>query len=102
MISNYPGAKNGSGIIPFLINNIPYHEMYFELFAGSAQLFNYKKKAKRNVLNDIDKSVYKDLQSWAGAEIFNWDWQNVINTYDFNREDFIYLDPPYPMQARRN
>lgn len=63
----YPGAKTGSGMIQFLINHIPHHTRYFELFAGTAALYLAKKPAAiKNVLTDIDIRVVK--RQWARAD----------------------------------
>jgi DNA adenine methylase len=40
-----------------LIPLIPPHERYFEVFAGGLSMFFRKKKAKWNVLNDIDRNI---------------------------------------------
>lgn len=111
-IENYPGAKTNSGILQWLINNIPYHEVYYELFAGSAQLFRNKKSAKESVLSDIDKSVCKELKNLKlDAIIYNTDARHFLNSfqeiycYPIGGKPslaFIYLDPPYPKTARRS
>lgn len=107
-LKNYPGAKSGSGIIQWLINNIPYHLRYFELFAGSAQLYQAKKKSKKSVLADIDKCVIDTLKRTTDIHFLMQDdaicgsFFEVINFFEFTHEDFIYLDPPYPKSSRRS
>lgn len=48
--NKYPIRKK---IVPL----IPPHETYVELFAGSGAIFFNKEKAKKNVLNDLDKNT---------------------------------------------
>lgn len=123
MISNYPGSKNASGIIPFLINNIPFHTRYFELCAGSAKLFQFKKRATANFLNDIDEDTAFGLYDLPGNFPLNVQWNYFLETWDIRPgdtvttmydqmkylvyfpwllDDFIYLDPPYPFDSRRS
>jgi DNA adenine methylase len=40
-----------------IIKYIPEHETYVEPFAGSASVFFRKDKAKKNILNDLDKNL---------------------------------------------
>lgn len=120
ILDNYPGAKTNSGILQFLINRIPHHERYFELFAGSASLYFAKKLALQNVIMDRDEEVYRALGtklsegypykyihetpassttelSCRDAQQWLWD-----NTDELRWPDFIYLDPPYPFLSRRS
>lgn len=111
ILTNYPGAKTNSGIIQFLINNIPVHDRYFELFAGSAQLFRTKRPANVSYLNDVDIDVTRALFNEFGEDIRN-EFNSISfvdfvlkykdNERDFNRDCFLYLDPPYPECSRRN
>lgn len=106
--TRYPGAKTNSGIIQFLINRIPYHTRYCELFAGSAQLCKHKKPAAiKNVLCDIDDRVAKQLQMQMGdrVDVYRFaalDFIAQAGMKSFTRSDFMYLDPPYPFISRRN
>ncbi len=111
ILKNYPGAKNNSGIISFLINNIPYHEHYTELFAGSAALARAKKPAKMNLLYDVDHMVIGNLihsQCFVSSNESTWgiyptEAKEVLEMSKFNGKGcFMYLDPPYPMQARKS
>lgn len=124
MIKNYPGAKSGTGIIQWLINNIPFHDRYFELFAGSAQLYYAKQPAETSILNDLDLKVCKSYPGTNHTYIFNNSATDLLKKPDYptrvrvkgdifvygleylfknlSRADFIYLDPPYPFSSRRS
>lgn len=51
----YYGGKNS--LSKELIHWIPPHERYFEMFAGGLSMYFRKKKAKWNVVNDIDDNI---------------------------------------------
>lgn len=100
----YTGAKNNSGILQFFINNIPAHERYFELFAGTAALYYAKKPAKYNVLNDLNPKMvaYHKGRSATNTFVKQADTLLLVDIFDYTREDFIYLDPPYLLADRRS
>lgn len=100
----YPGSKNASGIYQWIINNIPYHKRYFELFAGSGAIYYKKKPATINYLNDLsDKVVNFHLsQLLINTKITQFNTIDLIDKFIFTEEDFIYLDPPYPFSSRRS
>ena len=103
-LDNYPGAKTNTGIIQFLVNEIPHHRRYFELCAGSAQLYKHKRPAAQSFLNDLNPEVAAALKElYPQAEVMNFNVHRFIDRPEnFTREDFIYLDPPYPLSARRS
>lgn len=106
ILTNYPGSKNNSGILQFFINRIPYHKRYFELFVGTGALYYAKKPAEINILLDMNPDVVeallrKDLHkeqtlvsNGSAIELMQRCKQSIT------RQDFIYLDPPYPMSTR--
>lgn len=125
-VDTYPGAKTNSGLIQFLINNMQLHDCYFELFAGTAKLFRTKRPAAYNWINDIDpkapalidkNDIYKEcftiMSMTAVIELTDYD-KNIVyscieamaiiekNAKYFNRNHFIYLDPPYTFSSRRS
>lgn len=106
----YTGSKNGSGVLEFIINHVPAHSRYFELFAGSASLFRRKAIASTNILNELDLNQFEKLEKMYAhsAESFLVLNEDAIQ-YLYNkpgvawsRECFIYLDPPYPFSSRRS
>lgn len=106
-LNNYPGAKTNSGLIPFMINNIPAHKRYFELFCGTAELYIRKEAAEISILADIDSKVIGEhLKKHLPADtrLYNMPFENIVHAYrnTFTRNDFMYLDPPYPGIARRS
>lgn len=105
----YLGSKGGNGVCQFLINNIPAHEYYQELCAGSAKLFRKKRPASNNWLNDINPKTVKQLIESLGPElnckadtITNYNFLSILGTFNYEVPTFIYIDPPYPESARRD
>jgi DNA adenine methylase len=111
IIKDYPGSKGQAGVYQTIINQIPPHDYYFELFAGSGQIYRYKLPAyKSSTIMDIDPAV---IEKWkalplANTIVFNGDAIEKIklmagaNVLANNRRTFIYLDPCYPKESRRN
>lgn len=50
----YPGGKNGYGMYQKIINQIPRHDKYIELFLGSGSILRHKRPAQQNTGVDID------------------------------------------------
>lgn len=114
-IESYYGGKAGSGVYQTIINNIPPHQIYIEPFLGSGAIMRTKLPAPQyNIGCELDKIVH---QMWQLAKIYKK--HNVIvhnkcgiafleeicsNTLytDIGRDVFIYADPPYLMESRKN
>jgi DNA adenine methylase len=122
----YFGGKSGSGTYQTIINEIPPHKTYVELFGGMLGIYRHKRPAFYNLViekNDelIDTYVEKFgfEQKWELKDIFKrlecmlWEEKHCFqgctldlldstNLYRFldNNEVFIYADPPYPHETR--
>lgn len=104
VIENYPGNKGVQGLYQLIINNIPKHKNYYELFAGSAEIARRIAPAELTIVNDLDKKVCKKLRKYSLQHRLPW---YVMNESAFDclttiscskttdKNDFIYLDPPY-------
>jgi len=64
---NYPGGKNKPGVFHQIINLIPPHEVYIELFAGSAAVLRMKRLAPESYAIDIDRDAIAPLSEFAVA-----------------------------------
>lgn len=114
-MGNYPGNKNIPGVYQKIINEIPFHNNYYELFCGGASiaklLYDPISSVVKYNLNDIDKSVCTILKT----KISTLDLNNNIsitskNYLDIMQSDlslagvdtFVFMDPPYLHETRKN
>ncbi len=104
-LQKYPGQKEIPGVFHKIINEIPKHTNYYELFAGSGAIAKLlMKKATANYhLNDIDFNVTRELsKTYPNAAVTNLDIQQVLKTLAgiLDKNCFIFLDPPYKHETR--
>jgi len=97
-VKRYIGNKSPSSLYPKIINQFPAHKVYWELFAGSAQILRKKKPAKLNVV--CEKDLLTDYPTWTvvvhGCAISMLDELCYLG-----KDHLIYLDPPYIIKERR-
>lgn len=107
-LDGYFGSKGGSGVAARIIAEMPPHDIYAELFAGSARVARLKRPAKGNLLFDIDPEVISKLKAckedWA--TFFSMRVRDAFQVLDWNLcslklpTTLLYLDPPYPACVR--
>lgn len=101
----YPGGKNAEGVVQWIINQMPPHERYIEIFAGSAAVLKTKKAARSSIALDCDADVVQQLASHFSAmpavEVLHGDAISYLRNLRYGPETLIYLDPPYLMETRR-
>jgi DNA adenine methylase len=77
-------------ILKEIIDEIPQHKIYCELFAGSATLFFNKEKAQINILNDLDKEVTDRLKLLKKAplnkDLYYNNFNNLNNIKNFYKK----------------
>ena len=101
----YPGGKNHC--YQKIINLIPPHRVYIETHLGSGAVARMKRPADRSILIDLDPDVIRTAGSVitengdAAVELVNVDAAEFLQNYQFHGDEFIYSDPPYVMEARR-
>ena len=103
-LDKYTGHKNIDGVYQKIINQIPAHEFYYELFAGSATIFAKLHHEGRGLLNDINPKVVKLLkEKFPNATVIE---ENIFELVQYKflvlqiRESFVFLDPPYMHETR--
>jgi len=128
----YPGGKNADGVYQAIINQIPPHSVYIEPFLGSGAIARLKRPAELTICVDLDRQAIDKFAAWAqtnaplwgpqklwqsGAEDRTW-WTDASSCLQLIQGDaltflryfpwarypdsFVYLDPPYPLRARRS
>jgi DNA adenine methylase len=108
----YNGGKNGSGTYQKIINLIPPHDIYLELFFGSGAIYFNKMPAKTSFLMDMDPHLVASMKNQIGAmdNIVCSDAISFLETSSHilnflvtaGHKLFMYLDPPYPFCVRRS
>ena len=99
----YPGGKNGAGVYQTIINQIPPHATYIELFAGSASIFRRKRPSRHAILIDAG---FTPLPNWRGDP----EVERIKGcAIDYLRKRryvpgpiFTYADPPYVRSSRKS
>lgn len=64
--AGYPGGKAGLGIYHRIINEIPPHDIYIELFLGGGSIMYYKRPARFDVGVDINSDTIADARPYLG------------------------------------
>lgn len=97
----YFGGKNLNGVYQTLINQIPPHRVYIELYMGSGAILNKKRLAEKNIGVDLDGSVLRGV-NLSNVEYYCEDALEFLNMYSFRGDEFVYADPPYLHSSRKS
>lgn len=104
---NYPGSKGANGVWQTIINHIPPHKYYYELFLGTGEIMRRKKGCEYNYGCEINTEVIKKV-NWKKYPLISIEKKNALEEieiligYGKSDERFVYLDPPYPIESRRS
>lgn len=104
-LENFRGNKGVNGLYQWIINEIPPHKTYIEMFAGSGAIFRHKKKAYVTYIVDCNRSVIDAWHPYKADDLFlvHDNALNMISSVpDLFVPVFIYLDPPYYYPSRRS
>lgn len=105
-LENYTGNKKIPGVYQKIINHIPKHAVYMELFAGSAAIYSLLTVVAGTViLNDINPEVQQLLtKKFPGVTVTNDCTVRILQTNEavHSKDTFIFLDPPYLHSTRPN
>ena len=102
-MNTYPGGKAASGVYQQIINQIPPHQVYIEPFLGGGAILRIKRPAPiANIGIDIDALPIADFSDripnlqLIRANAIEW-----LSCQAYQPGTFIYLDPPYLLETRR-
>lgn len=104
-LENYRGNKGVNGLYQWIINEIPPHQTYIELFLGSGAIYRYKKKAAVTYGIDCNRSVIDAWKPFEADDLIIWHanaLQILPSVPDLLEPVFIYLDPPYYYPSRKS
>jgi 16S rRNA G966 N2-methylase RsmD len=101
-MESYPGGKNGAGVYQQIINLMPPHARYFELFLGAGAVMRHKRPASYQIGVEINPET---LALWKGHDIpdltlMQGDALDFLFERSFEKYDLVYCDPPYLMSTR--
>ena len=108
-LNGYFGSKDAAGTYQTIINQIPPFTFFYSMFLGNcAVIRNINHKHSAFIGYDLDKKV---IDSWLSLGRYNTSLYNrcgieALKTeigFDDGCEDFfIYIDPPYLLETRKN
>lgn len=105
-IPDYTGGKSGAGVFQTIINHIPAHKIFVELFAGGCGVSSKMKAPECLILNDIDPGVYqailKTVASLPQTLVLNYSYEVLFTALGALPGVFFYCDPPYLFSTRTN
>lgn len=97
----YPGGKGKC--YQRLINLMPPHHTYIESHLGGGAVMRHKKAAARNIGIDLDTKVinrwHKDHPNIC--ELHEMDAMVFLQSFAFQGDELLYVDPPYVPETRR-
>lgn len=100
----YPGGKGGAGVAQTIVNQIPPHRVYLEPFVGGGAVFRAKAPAASSVLNDLDPAVAehwrRSTTDRADVEVLHGCALELLSSFPWRGDEFVYLDPPYHPDSR--
>ena len=77
-----------------IIDLIPEHTCYIELFFGAGWVYFGKETSKIEVINDIDKELIDIKERLSNIYVENLSFEKIIDKYD-REHSFFFCDPPY-------
>lgn len=101
-MKGYLGAKNGSGVYQTIINLLPPHDTYIELFLGTGAVMKRKAPASRQIGIDLNRECIDGFESEHDVELLNVCAFDFMRSFDFSSSGrtVIYADPTYVRETR--
>lgn len=104
-MNSYDGGKGGAGVYQWIINHIPRHSHYVDLFLGNSAVMRYKRPADVSVGVEINGAViaeYWRFASLPGLIVRQGDALDFLSELEqeADQDTFVYADPPYLLSTR--
>jgi site-specific DNA-adenine methylase len=86
-----------------IINLMPPHRVYIELFLGSGAVLLNKRPAEISIGIESDEQVFSSWSDWSApsTRIEHRDAFEFLKSYTFTPDHLLYADPPYLPCTRR-
>lgn len=82
---------------------MPKHKVFWELFAGSAQITKKKDPAQINVCVELDRAVINNYLAGSSVAVINDCAIKLLDDLKYlGKEHLIYADPPYIVHSRKS
>lgn len=97
------GGKGGSGVYQAIINELPEHDVYVELFAGYGGVLRRKRSsAGGSVAVDLDRECCDYLARLAmpGLAVYEAEAVRWMSEREVDARTLVYADPPYLASVR--
>jgi DNA adenine methylase len=108
--TGYPGSKGGNGVWQQIVGQIPPHDLYVEVCAGSAQVLQRMRPPAAVIAVDCDDAVCQKLRAVIAARPDLAGVSTVVcdtaahwlseNCRRLNQRTVVYCDPPYLADVR--
>ena len=105
---SYFGGKGQDGVYQAIINEIPRHSHYYELFAGGASIYKKKEKACVTYLCELDTTAPAASLANPYSEYYKCLFLNECGIAKAEQLEnaylshFVFVDPPYLHSTRRS
>lgn len=101
----WPGGKNGAGVYQRIINHMPPHRAYIELFLGSGAILRHKRPAELNIGIDKSQKALDLCNSLIRTTSHNIFYRRCgidhLARSELLPNTLLYCDPPYVKSTRK-
>jgi DNA adenine methylase len=107
---SYDGGKGGAGVAQWIINQVPPHRIYIDLFLGHSAVLRMKRPAEQSIGIEINATVIEEYwrgHTIPGLKLVCGDALDMLRFRDqssikplIGPDTFLYLDPPYLRSTR--